>query len=158
MFAHQGWTIIVLHSVISFARLSPSICLDKCIHYKNQKQFVLFFFWMCFSLAVAMWSFHPYIMQEIRESEKLEYVQKLGRLNYFTTIFTWFYSSYLGESRLLRNLMIAIMAISSMLTYCVSPCSSCYCDPPSSDLRHLFFGFRQLHVVLRYSKRDYRGM
>ncbi|KAI6170349.1 hypothetical protein M3Y97_01164000 [Aphelenchoides bicaudatus] len=93
------------------------VALHKCIHNKNQKQFTLFFFWMCFSLLVAIISFHPYLMRTREEAIKYEEVKQMSWTMYVISIYTWFYSGYLGESYSINSFTIVFFAFNSIMTY-----------------------------------------
>ncbi|KAI6229915.1 Palmitoyltransferase [Aphelenchoides fujianensis] len=46
------------------------VVLHKCIHYKNTKQFALFFFWKCFSLVVALGTLHGHFMRSLDDLQR----------------------------------------------------------------------------------------
>ncbi|KAI6183806.1 Palmitoyltransferase ZDHHC15 isoform X3 [Aphelenchoides bicaudatus] len=90
------------------------VVLHKCIHNKNQKQFTLFFFWMCFSLAFGIMSFHPYIMRSYKEAPKE--VKETGWLNYPIALYTWHYTRYLGKFDEFP-MITSSLVITTILTY-----------------------------------------
>jgi len=92
------------------------VALHKCIHYKNQKQFALFFFWMCFSVAVAVISFHPYVMRANKEGKSNNGVSFIP-LNQAIISYTVFYSRYLGFKYNMANMGIVCLVLSSLLAY-----------------------------------------
>jgi hypothetical protein len=101
----------VLSKLQMFYKSNPQ-CLDKCIHYKNQKAFMLLFFWICFSLATAIFSIEAYLDRSNSQVSLVTQTFPFSLipmaswfpitwiLRYFVEAYNNFYLHYLGVSRL----------------------------------------------------------